>query len=959
MPSTREVQDLLDQAQDIPQGAAQVEVLERAVALADEVGDRAMQRTARVALANGYYHVPTTPHEIPVYAWLLRSLDDGDVPEEEARQILWVSKWTMGQMLDFPQVPLDTVRATFEEIGTRMRRAGYTDRAYAQHRTRLARDVDDESVVDEWLARWRGAARDGISDCHACENRELAGIMADRGDLTTALELVAPTLAGELRCGDEPAATLGRAAGWSMRNGAVEDAMTQHLQGWRLVADDRRHAADLARHLVFLVRSGNGARAMRLAAPRVGWVEQIESPAERMEYAAALAVVLEAAVAAGLAPDSVGGEATADLARRLRGEADALARKFDERNGTDRVSSRLWAWVTAAPFATPLDLGPLADAEDGPAQPETASGPAETPAPEAPLPATLAQWAQASRDSIDAFDEATTTRLMDAWPEHRDRLTAEADERDLGDAAYLERQVAGRLADSGEHEAAAALLARSAELADRAGHSVQSLRTRAAAAHLAALQGDEEALERGVAMADELEALGALKEAAATLAILGRQGDRQRVAELLRRAADLYDRADQRRWAAVVRQNLAWVLMGTDVDAAEQELDRIEGEVQASGLPGLVVAQHVFRSRLLRVRDDLPGSLEQLRAGVRAAGSDRSGDGAREELCDVLSGTGDWDELLAVATDYVASARKGGDRRSLAAAQRYYGLAATETGRPLEGAEAIEAAIAVFREVDTAALGPANWGLGNALTALGEPGAARAAFLDAAAAFEAQERPNETGHGLFRAAEASWDLQDLGRATELFEQATPYAAQTGDLNLFLSCRRGRGATLALSGELQEGLAILDSAIADTVALQRELEIDATVDEDYLKAMVDRQAASILADRGEWSQAVKRAERSEAALVPLSLEVAAMVRVDRGRYLAGAGRSAEAEAALRDALSDLADSQDVSARVEAASGLAQFLDSSGRGEEAEEVWSRYGPDAGPPAGAADGPATPGS
>jgi len=86
MPSTREVQDLLDQAQDIPQGAAQVEVLERAVALADEVGDRAMQRTARVALANGYYHVPTTPHEIPVYAWLLRSLDDGDVPEEEARQ---------------------------------------------------------------------------------------------------------------------------------------------------------------------------------------------------------------------------------------------------------------------------------------------------------------------------------------------------------------------------------------------------------------------------------------------------------------------------------------------------------------------------------------------------------------------------------------------------------------------------------------------------------------------------------------------------------------------------------------------------------------------------------------------------------------------------------------------------------------------------------------------------------
>ncbi|NNM44556.1 tetratricopeptide repeat protein [Knoellia koreensis] len=278
-------------------------------------------------------------------------------------------------------------------------------------------------------------------------------------------------------------------------------------------------------------------------------------------------------------------------------------------------------------------------------------------------------------------------------------------------------------------------------------------------------------------------------------------------------------------------------------------------------------------------------------------------------------------------------------------AQRYYGLAATETGRPLEGAEAIESAIAVLRDVEPDSLGPAYWGLGNALSALSEPGSARRAFLDAAAAYQLQKRTNETGHAFHRAAEASWDLGDLDEASGLYEKATPYAAQTGDLNLFLACRRARGATLALSGEVAEGLPILDSALSETVALQRDQEIDATVDEDYIGAMVNRQTASVLADLGRFPEAVKRAEDSEAALVPLSLEVAAMVRVDRGRYLAGAGRTREAETTLRDALSDLSESQNTQARVEAASALAQFLDHNGRSEEADQVWERFGPDAG--------------
>ena len=61
-------------------------------------------------------------------------------------------------------------------------------------------------------------------------------------------------------------------------------------------------------------------------------------------------------------------------------------------------------------------------------------------------------------------------------------------------------------------------------------------------------------------------------------------------------------------------------------------------------------------------------------------------------------------------------------------------------------------------------------------------------------------------------------------------------------------------------------------------------------------------------------------------------------------LADDDRLEEAEPRLRSSLTELHAAGLVPTRVDAAGALARALDRAGRGDEAEEVWGRYGPDA---------------
>jgi hypothetical protein len=951
----------LDAAKALPFDMSRVTAAERAVALADDLGRMEHQLAARLLLTEAYYHVPSGPHEFPAYAWLLAALDSGVPDDAQRHQILWHAKWAMSRMIDTPDIPLDVVRRTYDDIERRYRAEGYTDNAYAQHRTRLALDTEGRAEVDHWLAVWRGAPRDDMSDCLPCESRALATVLAGRGDHLAALELIDPVLEGHASCSSEPVRSLSRAVDWYMQIGAPGPAQRAHLRGWRMARDDVSEASSVGRHLTFLVRSGNVARAMRLLLPRLGWLDQLPSPGERMWFAASAAAVLRAELAEGLAPEQLDGEPTVVVARRVADVAEDLAARFDRRNGTTSVSSAVAATMTAQRYAAPLDFGALTEPSTAGAGTGEATAPAgaraeattpslperhETPDDDTPLPDTVRGFESALRASTEAMDDARGQALVAGWTERRDQLGAETAE-DWAAVAYLERQVAHGDMAACDLAVYRERLGRALEAAERAGSETQRLRTLVSLAHADALAGDDQAWDRALTHIDQLEHRGDAEEAAGGLLMLARTPDPSDAAERAERASQLFARANEPLWSAYALQMAGWACSFTDPERAVAMTT--EARTQAERLcasPRLLAAFQSSQAQAQWRAGDLAAAAATYREAIDVAQRDgiQHPLDLRIGLCDTLTDAEDWSALETEATRLVESGRCLGAEHAVALGQRFLGLALASTGRPLEGAEALESALPVLRSADDPGVAPALWALGNALADLGEAAQASATFAEAAQRFAQQGRPNETSHAHERAGSCAWDAADLDSALEHFEAGAPLARESGDLRLFVALRRSRAAALA-TRDLEAGLGALGSVLGEARDMQAQAHVEAEIDEGYLSAMLERQAGLILADQGEWAQACEAAGEAERALVAVDPESAAVARSERGRYLAAWGQDAEAEQVLRDSLMELRSPHLATHRVEAAAALARTLAGQGQDDEADRVWAEFGPDAG--------------
>jgi hypothetical protein len=248
----------------------------------------------------------------------------------------------------------------------------------------------------------------------------------------------------------------------------------------------------------------------------------------------------------------------------------------------------------------------------------------------------------------------------------------------------------------------------------------------------------------------------------------------------------------------------------------------------------------------------------------------------------------------------------------------------------------------VLRETSPSLIGPAAWALGNALVGLGQWNGGRTAFATASTAFEAEERMMESGHAQWRAGNCAWDAGDVAAAAVHYDTAAERAHDTVTLDLYVEALRSRAALRADTEDLAGGLADLDAAIGKAQQLASEAGIgEDEFDGEVLEPHVLRQGAHLLAKHDEVDAAVARFAAAE-ALVGAEFEV--LLRAEGAMVLAEHDRLGEAEAVLREAIASLHALGLVDERANAAGALARALDRDGRGEEAEAVWQRYGPNA---------------
>ena len=913
-------------ADEAPIGMERVRAHEMALRLAQSNQSFAEEFVARIDLTQALYYVPDDPHTLVHFTWLRRALDPvHELEEDDRHAVLWRLKWAIDLIETLPEVPLSALVAAIDDVEEVYRAEGAALRPVYAARARLAQRLGDRDAVARELSAWLAEPRDRHSDCLACEHRGQSRLVAP-DDPARALDLLAPVIDGDLTCGEEPRTSLADAALLRLHLGDVEGAVSAFRRSWHLAQDDPTAALNVGTCLRVLLRVGNTDRAIDLLLPRLGWLDDLPSPWARMWFSATAAHVLDRAAAVGLAPDDIDGRPVADVVRDLTSTSDDIAAAFDARYSSTVVSRSLAAahdpsLVPTEPTLPPTRLPTTAAPTGGRRSATRATASTD-----------VLERARALSEALLTLDPATEDHVA-AWLRDRAALLPVEAPEQWAAVGLLDR-VSSVDAPGDEHRA---MLESAREASQRGGDDVGVIRCDGELALL-----DDDGAERAREIAAHLESIGAHTEAGG---LWRRLFHRPGGGELrdLERAADAYRAAQSRERTLLCEVETAMALASTDPDpvAADARFSAVMPRIQ--DVPVLRSMALDARSRIANAAGDSDSALTHLRSALEGRGlPERARIPLLLGLCEVLVEQNTYDELEEPAADLVAAATRLRDPVLLAHGQRFLGLAYVETGRPVEAAELLEAALPVLRETSPSLVGPAAWALGNALIGLGQWAPGRTAFATASTAFEAEARIMESAHAQWRAGNCAWDAGDLTAGAVHYESAAERARETATVDLYLEALRSRAALRADTEDLIAGIADLDAAIGLAQVLADEAGVDDDeFDGEVMEPHVLRQGAHLLAKHGEVDAAVARFAAAQ-ALVGAEFEV--LLRAEGAMVLADHDRLAEADPVLREAITSLHALGLVDERVNAAGALARALDRDGRGEEAEQVWQRYGPSA---------------
>ncbi|WP_369182754.1 hypothetical protein [Streptomyces sp. Y1] len=470
-----------------PYGRTRTVTAEELAEAADQFEDTEIRSMALLELMEAYEFDGERTKTPVVFARVLKLWDqDPDGFSEWARhQVFWRFKWVADALKENPDVPLAAIERWHTELRDRYRGADFDLQPYYAQRYHLAAQtgVGVQDAYELWAAR----PRSEMSDCHACETRAAALHFIAAGDDARALDVLVPVLDGRSGCEQEPYLSQAVALLPLVRQGRLDEARSCHLSGYRYARGKVAMQAAIGRHLEFCALTGNEPRGLELLAENRDLFAYTGEPESRLAFLVGVEVLVAALAGAGHGELAVSGPAgsawTVDtLLAHVRTEAEALAARFDARNGTDAVGDARRARLAAEPLlAEPLALGVRATAA-----PEVAAAPAVAPAPRReaePEPEDFTDLVLRARE-LDLLGHPDGDRL---WQRIAERVAAEGfthpEDPRLGSRARLHAELVEQQAhlalERDEYAEARTGMLAAAELFEQAGLPGRALMIRA------------------------------------------------------------------------------------------------------------------------------------------------------------------------------------------------------------------------------------------------------------------------------------------------------------------------------------------------------------------------------------------------------------------------------------------------------------------------------------------------
>ncbi len=340
------LEDLLHEASELGEGDEQISAIEEIVRRADLAGELRLQYRAREAFVRACIFGGAADKALVAFAWLLTQFDQHPGRFDEWA-ILWKYKWILANVCSFPSISKARIYEMLDDLAARSRSAGYGLRAATNLSYRAERFWDDRERAVELFNQMRELPRDSLSNCGACETDERVSFSTYVGDDPGALSQVEAIVSGRQKCGSVPHRTYANLLLPLIRLGRWNEAASFHQIGYDLISNNKTYLDKVGDHIIFLVLSQNFEKAIALVEKHFSWTLLNRDVLSRFRYFRAAWLLF------GLLSEKREGRIDlkmprtfplhsrtglydpAALANWFQEKATAIAKRFDERNGTD------------------------------------------------------------------------------------------------------------------------------------------------------------------------------------------------------------------------------------------------------------------------------------------------------------------------------------------------------------------------------------------------------------------------------------------------------------------------------------------------------------------------------------------------------------------------------------------------------------------------------------------------
>lgn len=343
-------EELMEEVYDLPDGLAKITLLEEAARTADlanSVVDAYEARSMIVenATFNGY-----PMKALVAFSWMLGQYDKNEELFDEF-DLLWSYKWILDRVSCFPDIPLAQIDQLLEDMRTRYKQHGYSERTYFFYKSVNLLQQGNVKEAGQYMERFRGMDEDLMSDCTACEQNRLVEYAAAAGDDEETLKVAKPIISGKMTCGEVPHVTISKVLMPLYRLDKLDEATKQQIKGYKLIKNNLDFLLHQGEHIYYLSKC-DPFKGLELLERHYPQMLGHENPFDKMMFLAHSSALLnrlseetipvqvrlpESSPHLAAAVASTGGEFPSGnagpLATAFREDALTFADRFDKRNG--------------------------------------------------------------------------------------------------------------------------------------------------------------------------------------------------------------------------------------------------------------------------------------------------------------------------------------------------------------------------------------------------------------------------------------------------------------------------------------------------------------------------------------------------------------------------------------------------------------------------------------------------